>query len=472
MSSESKINIQKKKIDLKMNKVHFRETQKVNGDFMKKSLITLTFLTMIIALVGNGISLNSIGPKAGAMGGAFVGQADDATAVFWNPAGLVGQKASFTASMVDVTLFPTYKNDAYLIDAEADDVRFISPHIFANYAKDKFAWGFGFYVPHALGVEWEGKDFLALNGPQTYEAAPGLVLNNNSYGKEFDWKSQISMITVSSSAAYQVTDRFNVGISVNIHHGSMELKRGENRVNNFTGAMEADSQGMLDTQYSEEVSGSGTSFSFGLQYSPVETFTVGISYRSPSLVAFSGDAEFTRMPYVTEDGVLIETSHELYVKRDFEIPFWLGVGTSWKANEKWTFNLDGQLTRWSTYDKLISEIVMEEGTENVITHMEWEDAIQVRFGTEFQATKCLALRAGYFYDPAPAPDETVNILFPSSTNHNATIGGGYTWNNFTLDLAAEYYFGEEREIEAAAHNMPGTHQMDIFAYMVGLTYTF
>ncbi len=439
---------------------------------MKKSLITLVFLTLLVGLCANGISLNSIGPKAGAMGGAFVGQADDATAVYWNPAGLIGQRASFTGSMVDVSLFPTYKNDSYGIDAEADNVRFISPHIFANYSKDKFAWGFGFYVPHALGVEWDGKDFLALNGPQNFEAAPGLVMNNNSYGKEFEWKSQISMITVSSSAAYQVTDKFNVGISVNIHHGSMELKRGENRVNNFTNAMEADTQGMLDTQYSEEVTGSGTSFSFGLKYSPVESFSLGISYRSPSIVAFSGDAEFTRMPYVTEDGNLIETSHDLYVRRDFEIPFWIGLGTSWKASDKWTFNLDGQLTRWSTYDKLVSEIVMEEGTENVITHMEWEDAIQIRVGTEYQATECLALRAGYFYDPAPAPDETVNILFPSSTNHNATLGGGYTWNNFTLDLALEYYFGEEREIEAATHNMPGTHQMDIFAYILGLTYTF
>lgn len=165
---------------------------------MKKSLITLIFLTMIIALVGNGISLNSIGHKAGAMGGAFVGQADDATAVYWNPAGLVGQKASISATMVDVYLYPSYKYNKALptiqseidIDTKVDDVHFISPHIFANYSKDKFAWGFGFYVPHALGIEWDGADLIDLS-----------LLNN----KEFDWKSQISMITVSSSAAYQVT---------------------------------------------------------------------------------------------------------------------------------------------------------------------------------------------------------------------------------------------------------------------------
>ncbi len=420
---------------------------------MKKSFITLVLLVLIVVLWGNGISLNSIGPKAGAMGGAFVGQADDATAVFWNPAGLVGQKATISASMVDVYLYPTYKNDTYGIDAKVDDVHFISPHIFANYASDRFAWGFGFFVPHGLGVEWDGSELLPF-----------------SNDKELDWSSEISMITVSSSAAYKVTDKFNVGFSVNIHHGAMEIARGEDRYDMVNSNLGSD--GLLDTQYKEEVSGSGTSFAFGIQYTPVEDFTIGLSYRSPSVVALSGDAEFTKMPVPDGQGGTIEISHDLYIRRDFEIPFWIGLGTSWRATDRWTFNLDAQMTRWSTYDKMVSQVVMESGTENVITHMEWEDAIQFRFGTEYKATDCLALRAGYFYDPAPAPDETVNILFPSSTNHNATFGGGYTWNKITLDLALEYYFGEEREVEPAAHNMPGTHQMDIFAYMLGLTYTF
>lgn len=412
---------------------------------MKKSLITLVLLTLAIAVFGNGISLNSIGPKAGAMGGAFIGQADDATAVYWNPAGLVGQEATITASMVDVYLFPTYKYDAAGIDAKVEDFHLITPHIFTNYSKDRFAWGFGLFVPHGLGVEWDGADLLALSGPSA---------------TEFNWSSEISMITASSSAAYQVTDKFNVGFTVNIHHGSMTIERGEDRFDAVNSVMGTD--GAVDTQYKEELSGSGTSFGFGLQFNPIEDLTIGLSYRSPSVVALSGDAELKGDIF----------SSDLYVRRDFELPFWIGLGTSWRATDKWTFNLDGQLTRWSTYDKMVSQIIMPTATENVLTHMEWDDALQIRVGTEYKATDAVALRAGYFYDPAPAPDETTNILFPSSTNHNATIGSGYTYRNFTVDLALEYYFGEEREVEPATHNMPGVHQMDLFAYILGITYTF
>ena len=437
---------------------------------MKKSLLALVFLVMIVALCGNGISLNSIGPKAGAMGGAFIGQADDATAVFWNPAGLVDQPATFNVSMVDVFLFPTYKDADKGIDAEGDDVRFISPHVFTNYSSDRFAWGFGIFVPHGLGVNWDGQDLLAFSGPSIVDSLS--VQHNNSYGKAFNWSSEISMITVSSSAAYEVTDKFNVGFTVNIHHGSMKIERGENRVDNFTNALTPDALGVLDTQYEEDLSGSGTSFGFGLQYTPIENLIIGLSYRSPALVELSGDAKFTRMPIPNETGGTTESSHELYVRRDFDIPFFIGLGTSWRATDRWTFNFDAQLTRWNTYDKMVSQVIMEQGTENVITYMDWEDGLQIRFGTEYQATDALALRAGYFYDPAPAPDETTNILFPSSTNNNVTLGSGYTWRNFTLDLALEYYFGEEREVKQELHNMAGTHQMDVFAYILGLTYTF
>ncbi len=427
---------------------------------MKKYLlITLCFLS-VLSLVANGVSLNSIGPKAAAMGGAFVGQADDATAVYWNPAGLVGQDATINLSLVDVYEYPTYKNETYGIDAEGADEHYLSPHLFMNYAKDKFAWGFGIYVPHGLGADWDGDNFTSLAGPEMLEG----VIANPFAGKEFEWKSKIAMISVSSSAAYQVSDRFSVGIAVNINHGSMEIKRGEDRLDivSSPGDILLGSDGKIDTQYHEEVEGSGTSFNLGVKYKIMENLDLGLAYHSPSVVALKGDAT---LAFATGD-------EELYVRRDLELPMWVGMGLSYKPNDRWTLNLDAQFTNWSTFDKMVTQVLMEDSTENIVTHMDWEDCIQYRFGMEYKATKCLALRAGYFYDPAPAPDETLNFLFPSSENHNVAGGIGYTWNKITLDLSAEYYLGQEREVELAEHNMPGTHQMDIFAYLVGLKYTF
>ncbi len=54
-------------------------------------------------------------------------------------------------------------------------------------------------------------------------------------------------------------------------------------------------------------------------------------------------------------------------------------------------------------------------------------AVQIRLGGEYMVSPNTAIRLGYYYDPAPAPDETLNILFPSSTNHVGTAGFGYTF---------------------------------------------
>ena len=59
-----------------------------------------------------------------------------------------------------------------------------------------------------------------------------------------------------------------------------------------------------------------------------------------------------------------------------------------------------------------------------------------------------AIRFGYYYDPAPAPDETLNILFPSSTNHVGTLGFGHSFGKYRIDAALEYLFGADRDIES------------------------
>ena len=74
---------------------------------------------------------------------------------------------------------------------------------------------------------------------------------------------------------------------------------------------------------------------------------------------------------------------------------------------------------------------------------------------------------------------TLVILFPSSTNHVLTAGCGYVMDNLSFNFSLEYLMGAEREIADDLVNpanpmlgfknaQPGTHQMDIFAFSVGM----
>jgi len=131
---------------------------------------------------------------------------------------------------------------------------------------------------------------------------------------------------------------------------------------------------------------------------------------------------------------------------------------------------------WSENKELVADYkdatwkAMMSGGDDTF-ELKWEDALQIRAGLEFLVSRSVILRGGYYYDPAPAPDETVNVLFPSSTNHAVTGGLSFKTGRLCFTGAAEYLFGAERDIEInAVNSQPGIHQMDVFAFSLGATF--
>jgi len=137
---------------------------------MSKIKTTLIGLALIIAIsstaFANGLSLNSVGARALGLGGAFVGVANDATAIYWNPAGLAGQGSSILVFGTDIMPMATYKMDLAGIDAKTNTKHYISPNAFFNYNMGKFSVGLGVYVPAGLGAEWNSADF---GSPEGYD---------------------------------------------------------------------------------------------------------------------------------------------------------------------------------------------------------------------------------------------------------------------------------------------------------------
>ena len=75
---------------------------------MKKFKTSLIVLTCLICLssfgFSNGLNLNGLGARMVAMGGAFVGLADDFSAFLWNPAGLAQLKGTTIGLSGDVII--------------------------------------------------------------------------------------------------------------------------------------------------------------------------------------------------------------------------------------------------------------------------------------------------------------------------------------------------------------------------------
>ena len=403
---------------------------------------TLISLTLVFALsasaFANGLSLNSVGARALGMGGAFVGLANDATALYWNPAGLAGQESSVLVFGTFMMPSATYKMDLAGIDATTNSKTYISPNAFFNYNMGKLAIGVGIYVPAGMGAEWDATDFGMPAG--------------------YDFLSEIGVINFSPGVAYQVSDQFSVGVALNVYYAMFDM------------AQPVPTSATTAEQFEEESTGLGFGATIGLKYKINEMFTLGATYRTKTTVTMNGTATNPAFAFYN-------APTESDFDRDVAWPTWIAGGIAIRPSDKLTIAIDGQYSMWSENEELVAvyedaswDAIMSGGGDDTF-ELKWEDALQVRLGLEYLVSKSLVLRGGYYYDPAPAPDETLNVLFPSSTNHAATGGLSYKFGQMCVTGAAEYLFGAERDIEMSPENaMPGIHQMDIFAFSVGFTY--
>jgi long-chain fatty acid transport protein len=227
------------------------------------------------------------------------------------------------------------------------------------------------------------------------------------------------------------------------------------------------------SQYTEESTGTGVGVTVGAQYKINEMWTLGATFRSKTTVNMSGTAEFPAFG-------LLGAPTKSEFDREVAWSMWIAGGVAVRPSECLVISFDVQYSQWSeSEDVLVTEYkdptwkaALEAGDDHLFV-LNWEDATQIRLGAEYLASDNLALRLGYTYDPAPAPDETLNILFPSSTNHVITGGLGYKAGDWLIEGAAEYLFGDERVIPLESEfDQPGTHQMDIFAFSIGVGYGF
>jgi len=413
---------------------------------MFKSITTILIAVVcsVSFVFSNGLNLNSIGVKGGSMGGAFIGLADDYTAAYWNPAGISQlKKAQIGAYFTGVMPTATYKLEQAGIDAISEPALFPVPGImgYVPLVSGIINAGLGVYIPSGLGVTWNGDDLKNLSGGNSYE-----------------WMSKIGVVHIAPAISFKVMPSLSVGAALNLSYGFLDLKQPQMSMNI--------NQAPVWGQYSESSSGWGFGATVGILFEPIDNLNVGMSFRTSNNISFEGTAEHALIK-----AGLGGQYKDADISRDVAWPSWFGVGLAYKPIMGLTLTADLQYTNWGSMDSIKTTYKNWEPimTSNYLV-MKWEDKIQIRFGAEFQVLSTLALRAGYYLDPAPAPDETLNILFPSISYSGPTFGAAVNFPGFLIEGGVEYLMGTERNVSPSGHNMPGIHNNNIFAFFVGMVF--
>ena len=440
------------------------------------SVVVVFFATS--SVFAGGMHLAGIGPKALAMGGAFRAVSDDYSAIFWNPAGLYqidGKTLDFTYTGIypslKFQLNPNYPIAPFAKSGEISNTAML--YSVANLAAtwDMKDWkaGIAIYAPAGLGATWDifqEKPILGfadpLLGNPTGTNYP-LTLKEGLPKDEL--QSFIGVLSIHPALSRQLNDQVSVGFGINFNYGMVNLKRVVMKNlggGDMLGHQELDAKGW----------GVGLNAGILMKVSPQLRFGASLRYEMDISMSGTVDTKVYK-PYNAQlassipdlNGDVIPMSQDV----DFDLPRPLvaGAGIAFTPNDQLTLAADVEYTQWSVVDKI------EAGDEELTFN--WKNTVKVSVGAQYLVNEGLALRAGFYSDPSPAPDETLNPLLPDIARKNSvTAGFGLAFGKFWLNFAGEYILSNEREIPLTQGiiGLPGTYKSSIPSFDINLNYTF
>jgi long-chain fatty acid transport protein len=104
---------------------------------------------------------------------------------------------------------------------------------------------------------------------------------------------------------------------------------------------------------------------------------------------------------------------------------------------------DYQWVGWSAFKTVTLDFSQALPADESLAQ-NYRDTSALLIGAEYAVRPAVRLRAGYFHNPAAAPDETVTPLLPESRRNHVSGGLGLNLGGATLDVAYQYVHHADR----------------------------
>jgi len=414
----------------------------------------LTVLVVLLftaaSAMAAGFRLPEQGAKAMGMGMAFTAQADDPSAIYYNPAGIVqleGQNVMIGGTYIrengaDFSGTTPLTFNAGVFDTEQEtqkDLDFVIPNAYwTRKAAPDFAYGVGIFAPFGLGQKYGNRQTSIFRNQVT--------------------NVEIQTVVVNPTVAWKFNDVLAMGVGVDFMYGKAKLSQ--------AGVVNV---GVPLNMFQLDLDGHGTAwgYNFGLLLTPSENVKVGASYRSGFRLDIK-DADVnlweinSTVPFVPNPApppaalsaaqVFGGSTYHTSASTTINMPATFQLGVAYIL-DRLTLEVDLDWTFWSAFKTL--NIDIENNTAllpDANRPEKWKDVVGVDVGAEYRVTDPLALRIGFRYDPSPVPADTLSPLLPDSDRLFYCAGAGYKYRNWTFDLSYMYLDKKDRTVNNQTPN--------------------
>jgi long-chain fatty acid transport protein len=404
------------------------------------------------------------------MANAFVAQADDPSAIFYNPAGIAFSEGTAVSLGVTVVNVPeteftgsTELGDDRInsrpgqimsnLGIKARDDVFFPPNFYMTTSEADSPWAFGIGVGtlYPLAKRW---DTTSPFRDEVKEIA-------------------IKPININPTVAYHF-DELNLALGLGIDYTYSQVWL-EKDTYAFNPAVLGPSAAHIASSEIEG-DGDGWGYNFGLLWKPLECISVAVSYRSEIELDIDGDADFLytvtgRNVIAGEAGLpvsMIPAVASADAATEITLPDTWSFGLAWMPTDRLTVEIDADRFGWSSYDEL--DIDLGSGSllgDSPSAPKDWNDVWAYRMGMEYALTEALDLRLGYARDNTPIPNDTIGPELPDADRNNYTFGFGYKGERAVFDFAYMWVEFDDRNVDNDIQT--GTYESDAYLFAANLT---
>ena len=340
------------------------------------------------SLLAGGFQINEHGAKPMGLGGAFTAIANDASAIYWNAAGMT-QLTGTNFLLGTALIAPNSKFRGVTPSVDVNYMKsdvFFPSHFFLTHSfSESFAAGIGFTTPYGLGTEWDA----------------GWI------GRYLALKTQLTTYWVPITMAFSPVENLSIGAGFVYSFADVLITR-----NNSQTPFAGDAYVNLDGSDSF-----GYGYVFGLMYKPIKELSIGGSFRSEVEYEFSGTAKTTGAAQLEEVGALPNGD----VTAKLTTPMNIVGGIAVQVVKQLRLSADFQWIGWSSYDSLNVNFV-DPQIEDVSSARLYKDTYIIRFGAQYDISDQLSLLGGVYYDKMPVDPDYVNPTLPDTDRLGLSVG--------------------------------------------------
>lgn len=383
----------------------------------------------------SGFAITAQGAGGMARSSAFTAQADDPSAVYYNPAGIT-QLPSTSILVGTAVLRPhaDYEPSATGNAATARERYYVLPHLYVTMPLgDRLTAGLGMYVPFGLSTKW----------PADWDGRFQII------------DATIRATTVNPVLAWRATERVTAAIGLQY----VNVKVAERRALNLPAIVPTSPEGIVSLSGETHALG----YNVAVLVVPSARWQLGVSYRSRVHAEVNdGRADFT-IPAVFPGSI-----PDSAIRTAVTLPPSVRTGLLIRPTSRWNMEVDATWTGWSTIDRL--EIQFADGRSPEVTTFGWRDAMTYSVGTEFSVTPSVRVRGGVLYDSSPIPDAYATPLIPDADRRGASVGVGVLSKHWTIDAGYQFLLFERmKENEVGSPNPRANGRYRSHAHVLGVS---